>query len=64
MVLWGIVMTTMGLVKNVRLPTSFASLANADPLQFEQLVATRFLLGLAESGLFPGICFYLTMWCV
>ncbi|KAK4702076.1 hypothetical protein P7C70_g4146, partial [Phenoliferia sp. Uapishka_3] len=26
------------------------------------LVAARFCLGLAESGLFPGICFYLTMW--
>ena len=29
---------------------------------FGGLVATRFILGLSESGLFPGICFYLTMW--
>ncbi|KAM0752161.1 putative MFS nicotinic acid transporter Tna1 [Meredithblackwellia eburnea MCA 4105] len=29
---------------------------------FGGLVAARFCLGLAESGLFPGICFYLTMW--
>ncbi|GAA5964119.1 hypothetical protein JCM21900_004514 [Sporobolomyces salmonicolor] len=29
---------------------------------FAGLTAARFFLGLAESGLFPGICFYLTMW--
>ncbi|ORY88082.1 major facilitator superfamily domain-containing protein [Leucosporidium creatinivorum] len=29
---------------------------------FAGLTAARFVLGLTESGLFPGICFYLTMW--
>ncbi|GAA5998415.1 hypothetical protein JCM5350_005942, partial [Sporobolomyces pararoseus] len=29
---------------------------------FEGLAAARFFLGLAESGLFPGICLYLTCW--
>jgi MFS family permease len=26
------------------------------------LVVTRVFLGMFESGFFPGICFYLTMW--
>ncbi|CAG8571722.1 8016_t:CDS:2, partial [Scutellospora calospora] len=29
---------------------------------FSQLMVTRFLLGIFESGLFPGIIFYLTKW--
>jgi MFS family permease len=44
-VLWGFVMTMMGLVKN-----------------FQQIVALRFLLGLTEASLYPGIAFYLTCW--
>jgi MFS family permease len=35
--LWGLIMTLMGLVKN-----------------YPALLACRFLLGLAEAGLFPG----------
>ncbi|GAA5849775.1 hypothetical protein JCM8547_000559 [Rhodosporidiobolus lusitaniae] len=45
MLVWGIIMTCMGFVKN-----------------YEQLVALRFLLGLSESALFPGCCFYLVSW--
>ncbi|GAA5943177.1 uncharacterized protein JCM15063_005226 [Sporobolomyces koalae] len=45
MVVWGIVMTLMGLVHN-----------------FAGLAAARLALGLAESGLFPGICLYLSCW--
>lgn len=26
------------------------------------LLASRFMLGLTESGLFPGVIFYLTLW--
>ncbi|KAK4055978.1 hypothetical protein OIO90_002972 [Microbotryomycetes sp. JL221] len=29
---------------------------------FEGLTAARFFLGITESALFPGICFYLTAW--
>ncbi|ORY88077.1 hypothetical protein BCR35DRAFT_330289 [Leucosporidium creatinivorum] len=29
---------------------------------FAGLTAARFVLGLTESGLFPGICFFLSMW--
>lgn len=29
---------------------------------FGGLVAARFCLGLAESPLFPGICYYLVSW--
>ncbi|CAG8649738.1 14830_t:CDS:10 [Cetraspora pellucida] len=29
---------------------------------FSQLMATRFLLGAFESGLFPGVIFYITKW--
>lgn len=36
--LWGLIMTMMGLVKN-----------------YPALLACRFLLGLAEAGLFPGM---------
>ncbi|KWU42228.1 transporter [Rhodotorula sp. JG-1b] len=45
MLIWGIIMTLMGLC------TSFGG-----------LVAARFCLGLAESPLFPGICYYLVSW--
>jgi len=44
-VVWGIVMTMMGLVKN-----------------YPQLVGVRVCLGVAEAGLFPGVCYYLTIW--
>jgi hypothetical protein len=37
MTIWGVIMTTQGLVHN-----------------FSGLVASRFFLGLAEAGLFPG----------
>ena len=39
MILWGICMTTMGLVHN-----------------FQGLMTSRWFLGLAEAGLFPGRC--------
>ena len=29
---------------------------------FSGLLAARFFLGVAESGLFPGVVFYLSMW--
>ncbi|KAI6141904.1 MFS general substrate transporter [Pisolithus tinctorius] len=29
---------------------------------YPQLVAIRFLLGIAEAGFFPGVAFFLTMW--
>lgn len=29
---------------------------------YPQLVAIRFLLGVAEAGFFPGVAFFLTMW--
>src|SRR6266536_5084767 len=29
---------------------------------FAGFVATRFFLGVTESGLFPGVVFYLSMW--
>ncbi|CAG8589414.1 7270_t:CDS:10 [Ambispora gerdemannii] len=29
---------------------------------FTELMVTRFFLGLAEGGLFPGVVFYLTLW--
>jgi MFS family permease len=45
MVLWGIVMTCMGLVHN-----------------YSGLAATRFFLGVAEAGLFPGVNYYLSCW--
>jgi len=41
--LWGIIMTLMGLVQNQA-----------------GLLACRFLLGLAEAGLFPGVNYYLS----
>ncbi|KAF8625353.1 hypothetical protein AX15_005429 [Amanita polypyramis BW_CC] len=44
-VAWGMVVISMGFVKN-----------------FRQLVVTRLFLGMAESGLFPGIVYYLTFW--
>ncbi|KZP00222.1 MFS general substrate transporter [Calocera viscosa TUFC12733] len=44
-VVWGIVMTCMGLVST-----------------YPQLVAVRVCLGVAESGLFPGVVYYLTLW--
>jgi MFS family permease len=31
-------------------------------VNYEGLLATRFLLGAAEAGLFPGVVFYLSMW--
>lgn len=43
--LWGLIMTMMGLVKN-----------------YGALLACRFLLGLAEAGLFPGVNYYLSCW--
>ncbi|KAF1971395.1 MFS nicotinic acid transporter-like protein Tna1 [Bimuria novae-zelandiae CBS 107.79] len=45
MVLWGICMTTMGLVHN-----------------YEGLMTTRWFLGMAEAGLFPGVNYYLSCW--
>lgn len=45
MVLWGVVMTCMGLVHN-----------------YSGLAATRFFLGVAEAGLFPGVNYYLSCW--
>lgn len=45
MVLWGIVMVTMGLTHN-----------------YAGLMTTRWFLGLAEAGLFPGIAYYLSCW--
>ncbi|KAM6495346.1 MFS general substrate transporter [Amanita muscaria] len=29
---------------------------------YEQLITVRFLLGLTEAGLFPGMAYYLTLW--
>lgn len=43
--LWGFIMTMMGLV------TSYGG-----------LLACRFVLGLAEAGLFPGVNYYLSCW--
>jgi MFS family permease len=43
--LWGTIMTLMGLVRNLG-----------------DLLACRFLLGLAEAGLFPGVNYYLSCW--
>lgn len=43
--LWGIIMTLMGLVRNQA-----------------GLLACRFMLGLAEAGLFPGVNYYLSCW--
>ncbi|KAI5990312.1 MFS general substrate transporter [Pisolithus orientalis] len=45
MILWGLVMVTMGFVKT-----------------YAQLVGVRFCLGIAESGFYPGVAYYLTMW--
>ncbi|KAF8486591.1 MFS general substrate transporter [Gautieria morchelliformis] len=44
-IVWGTVMTLMGLVKT-----------------YPQLVGVRVCLGVAESGLFPGVVYYLTLW--
>ncbi|KIO01592.1 hypothetical protein M404DRAFT_16215 [Pisolithus tinctorius Marx 270] len=44
-ILWGLVMVTMGFVKT-----------------YAQLVGVRFCLGIAESGFYPGVAYYLTMW--
>lgn len=43
--LWGLIMTMMGLVTN-----------------YGGLLACRFILGLAEAGLFPGVNYYLSCW--
>ncbi|KAI0091669.1 MFS general substrate transporter [Irpex rosettiformis] len=45
MLLWGIVMTTQGLVHN-----------------YGGLLGTRWMLGLFEGGLFPGVAYYLSCW--
>ena len=42
--LWGLIMTLMGLVEN-----------------YAALLACRFLLGLAEAGLFPGMAVFLRL---
>jgi len=38
------------------------SVATAFVVSKPQYVSVRFLLGLAESGFFPGVIFYLTLW--
>ncbi|KAI5984050.1 MFS general substrate transporter [Pisolithus albus] len=45
MILWGLIMTLMGFVKN-----------------YPQLAGVRFCLGIAESGYYSGVTYYLTMW--
>jgi MFS transporter, ACS family, tartrate transporter len=40
----------------------FVSVATAFISAKPQYVALRFLLGIAESGFFPGVIFYLTLW--
>jgi MFS family permease len=45
MTIWGICMTTMGLIHN-----------------YGGLITTRFFLGAAEAGLFPGVNYYLSCW--
>ena len=40
----------------------FVAIATAFAQDVAQLYAARFLLGVAESGFFPGILFYLTYW--
>lgn len=44
-VLWGIVATLMGVIKNLA-----------------GFFVARFFLGVAESGLFPGVVYYFSMW--
>jgi MFS family permease len=30
---------------------------------YHELVVVRICLGIAEAGLYPGVAYYLTMWC-
>ncbi|KIO01606.1 hypothetical protein M404DRAFT_149962 [Pisolithus tinctorius Marx 270] len=43
------------LITNERMSMGFVK-------SYPQLVAIRFLLGIAEAGFFPGVAFFLTMW--
>ncbi|KAI5990303.1 MFS general substrate transporter [Pisolithus orientalis] len=43
------------LITNERMSMGFVK-------SYPQLVAIRFLLGVAEAGFFPGVAFFLTMW--
>ncbi|KAF9650536.1 MFS general substrate transporter [Thelephora ganbajun] len=45
MLLWGVIMTSQGLVRN-----------------YGQLLGMRWLLGVFEAGLFPGVNYYLSCW--
>ncbi|KAJ7282851.1 MFS general substrate transporter [Mycena rebaudengoi] len=60
-VVWGIVMTMMGLVKTYVCGGCF-SLLKTFALRYPQLVGVRICLGVAEAGLFPGVVYYLTLW--
>ncbi|KAH9914907.1 MFS general substrate transporter [Epithele typhae] len=48
-VVWGLIMTLMGLVKK-------------QVYYYPQLVGARVCLGVAEAGLFPGVVYYLSLW--
>ncbi|KIK07427.1 hypothetical protein K443DRAFT_129105 [Laccaria amethystina LaAM-08-1] len=45
MLLWGVVMTLHGFIRN-----------------YSDLIILRFLLGITEGGLYPGIVFYISSW--
>jgi MFS family permease len=38
------------------------TIATGGVKSYSSLMATRFLLGLFEAGLFPGLVYYLTFW--
>lgn len=57
-IVWGIVMTLMGLVKTfVIFLFCFSLWFTLNSLRYPQLVGVRVCLGVAEAGLFPGVVY-------
>ncbi|KAI6143730.1 MFS general substrate transporter [Pisolithus tinctorius] len=49
-------------VLHSKLLTGFLTILVLKNHRYPQLVAMRFLLGVAEAGFYPGVTFYLSMW--